>query len=202
MSDEGQAANDFAFLFELSEALEEIDSALTDVGRDDDPEPVLWISLGEIVAHLCRAWHTRTLSAEDLLNESQEEFETRQVSVPNWGRRLRLVGIAERHPAIELHLSRKEINRDTVCAYLRAAEDALRALLAHLDADRGDYCDIRGLESAFASVLRNLCLAWHLRNLSGPEITSADPDAVQKLGCWLPPWRWNFRIIPVEMLGE
>jgi len=105
--------------------------------------------------------------------------------------------LAASHPAIDARVSRQEINRETVCACLRAAQAAVQALMAEFESGRFDSYDMFLLGDEFEPVLRNLCLAWYLRYLSAAEISSLDPTSLQELGSWLPSWQWNYRVIPL-----
>jgi hypothetical protein len=106
-----------------------------------------------------------------------------------------LVGITASHPAIDPRLSRQQIDRDTVFTYLRAAEVALLIFMSAVESGQFNSCDISSFGSGFEPVLRNLCLARHLRYLSGAEISSLDPTAIKELESWLPPWQPNLRLI-------
>ncbi|GAB6188232.1 hypothetical protein JCM17478_37340 [Thermopirellula anaerolimosa] len=177
--------------FQLNEALDAIRSAQ----RHEDPDPAIWVSLAEVVAHLCLAWHRRRLGPHELIKETQEQFEVKSTSVPNWGGQFRLVGFTASHPAIDRQSARGTIDQETVRAYLKAAEAALEGLMRDVLAGRFDSCDISVLEREFEKVLRNLCLAWHLRYLRSEEVASLDPMAIWELGYWLPPWQWNLRLV-------
>ena len=120
MCSRGAIINRYTMAFHLNEAMEAIHAAL----RNEDADPAIWVSLAEILSHVCLAWHRRRLGPDEVAKESQEEYELKAVSVPNWGGRFRLVEFAASHPAIDPRLSRRKIDRDTVFTYLHAAEVA------------------------------------------------------------------------------
>jgi hypothetical protein len=194
MCSRGAIINRYTMAFQLNEALEAIQAALT----NEDADPAIWVSLAEILGHVCVAWHRRRLGPGEVAKESQEEYELKAVSVPNWGGRFRLVEFSAAHPAIAPRLSRRKIDRETVCTYLRAAQVALQTLMGQVESGQFDSCDIASLENEFELILQNLCLAWHLRYLSGAEISSLDPAARKELGWWLPPWQGNLRFVPPD----
>ena len=70
--------------------------------------------------------------------------------------------------------------------------------MGQVESGQFDSCDIASLGSRFEPTLQNLCLAWHLKYLSGAEISSLDPSARKELGWWLPPWQWNVRLVPLD----
>jgi hypothetical protein len=183
--------------FQLNEALEAIESTLKYIASGEDANPASWVFLAEILGHLCLAWHRKQIGPDEVMKESQEEFELKIVSVPNWGDHFRLVDITASHPAIDPRFSRQNINQDTICTYLFAAKAALQNLMGKVESGQLDSCNLSSFGNEFEPILHNLCLAWHLRYLSGDEISSLDPTAVKELGWWLPPWQWNFRLIPL-----
>lgn len=197
MDNHGATINRSTVAFQLNEALESIHSTHSTL-RGEGAEPAIWVSLADILGHLCLAWHRKRLGPDEVTKESQEEYELKSDSVPNWGGRFRLVGLAASHPAIDFRLSRGKIDRDTVGTYLRAAEAALQNLMRDVETGQFDSRDISLLEAGFEPILRSLCLAWHLRYLSSDEISSLDPTAVNELGWWLPPWQWNLRLVPPD----
>jgi hypothetical protein len=194
MCNHGADFSRYAVAFQLNEASEAIRSTL----RDEDADPAIWVFLAEILGHLCLAWHRKRLGPDEVTKESQGEYELKSVSVPNWGERFQLVGFAASHPAVDPRLSRRKVDQDTVRGYLRAAEEALQSLVREVESDQFDPRDVSSLGNEFATILHNLCLAWHLRYLSGPEISSLDPTAIEELGWWLPPWQWNLRLVPAD----
>jgi hypothetical protein len=184
--------NRYTIAFQLNEALEAIRSTIGDPAVN----PALWVSLVEILGHLCLAWHRRESGPDALASESQEEYELRADSVPNWGGRFRLVEFAASHPAIDAFTSRGSVNRDTVNHYLQAAHVELQALLDNVMNGRFDRHDATCLAEGFVPILRNLCLAWHLRSLSQSEINTLQPSAIEDLSWQLPRWQWNLRLVP------
>jgi hypothetical protein len=202
MCNQNNIVNRYTVAFQLNEALEAIVATLHCASegeyREFTDEWGFVVRLGDILDHLCLAWHRKRLGPHDVTKESQEEYELKTVSVPNWGERFRLVEIAALHPAIAPRLSRQKIDQDTIRTYLRAAEAALQNLMGKVESGQFDSCDVSLLGNEFEPILRNLCLAWHLRYLSGAEISSLDPTAIKELGWWLPPWQWNLRLIPSE----
>ena len=187
--------NRYTVAFHLNEALDGIHAAL----RDEDPDPVMWIDLAFILGHLCLAWHKRRFGPNEVMEEeTQEEFELRARSVPNWGGRFRLVELFERPPGIDLRLSRHEIDRETVRTYLNSAEAAVQDLIRRVVAGDFDAGDISLLGREFEKVLTKLCLAWHLRYLTAEEIASLDPTAIKELEYLLPRWEWDLRLVPPE----
>ena len=200
MCNQAEAINRYTVAFQLNEALEAIRFTLRDTETDEDANPAIWVFLADILGHLCLAWHRRRMGPDELMRESQEEFELKTVSVPNWGGHFRLVEIATSHPSIDLRLSRQKIDKDTICTYLRAAEAALQNLMGKVESGQFDSCEISLLGNEFEPILRNLCLAWHLKYLSSEEISSLDPAAIKELGSWLPPWQLDLslHLIPLE----
>jgi hypothetical protein len=202
MCNPGDTFNRYTVAFQLNEALEAIGATLHHASegeyQDVADEWGFVVRLGDILDHLCLAWHQRRMGPDEVTKESQEEYELKTVSVPNWGGRFRLVEIAASHPAIDARLSRQKIDQDTIRTYLRAAEMALQNLMGKVESGLFDSCDVSSLGNEFEPILSNLCLAWHLRYLSGEEISSLDPAAIKELGWWLPPWQWNLRLIPSE----
>lgn len=183
--------------FQLNEALHAIHSARSRL-RDEHTEPAIWVYLADILNHLCLAWHRKRLGPDELTRESQQQYELKSISVPNWGGRFRLVRFAASHPAIDLQLSRGKIQRNTVDSYLGAAEAALHKLMREVETGRFYSCDTSLLGQEFECILHNLCLAWHLRFLSSDDISSLDGTGINELACWLPAWQWNLRLVPPD----
>jgi len=198
MCDHNAIIDRYTVAHQLNEALNAIEFMRKDVENGEDADPAMWIFLASILDNLCLAWHRRFYGPDDIRKESQEDFELKTVSVPNWGGRFQLVEIAASHPAVDLQLSRQKIDQDTVFAYLHAAEDALTNLLSKVENGLFDSCGTMSLGSGFEPILENLCLAWHLRYLSCMEISKMDPTAKMELASWLPRWQWNLRLIPAE----
>jgi hypothetical protein len=189
--------------FQLNEALLAVIALLRDLEagkyRRGPDEWGLAVSLTFIVDHLCLAWHQRWMGPDEVMKESQEERDLRAVSVPNWGGRFKLVDIAHVHAGIDSSVRRRgTLNASTIGTYLRAAEVALRDLAAKIAAGDLDYCETESLGNGFEPILRNICLAWHLRYLSPTEVSSLDPMTIQDLAGWLPPWQWNTRVVSME----
>jgi hypothetical protein len=182
--------------FQLNEAIEAIESTLGDIAEDTDP--AIWVCLADILGHLCLAWHRKQIGPDEVMKESQEEFELKKVSVPNWGMHFQLVEITASHPAIDPRLSRPKINQDTIYAYLHAAEETLQNLMGKIESDQLNSSNLSLFGNEFEPILHNLCLAWHLKYLSGEEISLLDPTAVNELGWWLPTWQWNLHLIPMD----
>ena len=85
MSNRDETINRYTVAFQLNEAFQAIEFTLREIGRGDDADPALWVFLGDILDHLCLAWHRRRLGPDEVMNESQEDYELKTVSVPNWG---------------------------------------------------------------------------------------------------------------------
>jgi hypothetical protein len=198
MCNQAEAINHYTMAFQLNEASESIHSILMDIERGEDADAAMWVSLADILGHLCLAWHRRRMGPDRVMKENQEEYEQRAVSIPNWGNSFQLVELAASHPAIAHCMSRRRINQDTVCRYLRAAESELQHLMGKIESGECDSGDISVLGSRFGPILHNLCLAWHLRYLNSVEVCSLAPTAIQEIGCWLPKWQWNLCLIPLD----
>lgn len=198
MRNQPENINRHTVAFQLNEALETVGSTVRDACNglylEDALGAELAVMLGHILGHLCQAWHRRQMGPDDVVKESLEEFNLNATSVPNWGGHFQLVETATSHPAIDFFLSRQKIDVDTMCVYLLAAEVALQALIEKIDSGQFDSCDISLLGNEFELVLCNLCLAWHLRYLSGDEVSSLDPTIIDELRSWLPSWQWNLRL--------
>jgi len=196
MSDKTETINRHTVAFQLNEALEAIDSTIRSMERGRVADLAIWVLLGEVLDHLCLAWHRKRLHPEEVMQESQEDYELKAVSVPNWAERFRLVDLATTHPAIDPRLSHRKIAGDTVCTYLRTAEMPLRNLIRKIGSGEFDSCEVESLGDEFVPILRSLCLAWHLRNLSDVEICSLDRRVINEVGSWLPRWKWDYRLVP------
>jgi len=198
MQNSGESINRYTVAFQLNEALQAIAFTLQEIEHGKDTDPAIWVFLGDILNHLCLAWHRRRFGPDEVAQESREEYERRSVSVPNWGGRFRLVEFTASHAAVAPHLPRRKIDRSTAGKYLREAEVTLQNLVGKIEAGQLDVCDTSTLADNFEPVLCNLCLAWHLRYSSGEEISSLDPSAINELRSWMPPWQWNIHLIPAR----
>ena len=158
MSNQNNTLNRYAVAFQLNEALEAIRSTLGDTEGDKDENPAIWTDLAEILSHLCLAWHRKQIGSDEVMKENQEEFELKAVSVPNWGKRFRLVEMAASHPAIDPRLSRQKIDQNTICAYLRAAETALQDLMGNVESGQFDSCNVSLLGNEFEPILATYVL--------------------------------------------
>lgn len=96
---EQKSVNRSAICFELREARNAIDALITEIqlGKHDEDENLSPLSylFGHIQSHLCRAWHSKWMSDEDLDTLSKDEFNEMSDSVPNWTISLKLVDINE-----------------------------------------------------------------------------------------------------------
>jgi hypothetical protein len=177
--------------------LQAIAFSLREIEHGEDKDPAMWVLLGNILDHLCLAWHRRRLGPDEVLQENQEDYERKAVSVPNWGEQFQLVEFTALHPSIEQLVSHRIIDRKTVGKYLRDGEAALQNLMGKIETGQLDACDTTTLADYFKPILYKLCLAWHLRFLSSADVSSLDPKVINDLGFWMPPWQWNLHLVPV-----
>ena len=73
--------------FALGGALVHLESLVSDLrenrlGSDDAPE--LAVELGHILDHICDAWNTREMTAEQIAARSHEDFLRHTDTVPNF----------------------------------------------------------------------------------------------------------------------
>jgi len=195
--------NKFTIGWQLSKALAALISADSKVDEYSEwtDEIRLGINLGFAIGKLCLAWHGRSVSPEEDIWETQDEFEILSSSVPNWGGRFKLVDAGALYAGIDPSVQRRRVlNKNTIHAYLRAAEAALRDFAGAVDAGGFDYCEAATLGSGFEPILHRLCLAWYLRYLDAAEISSLDPAVIEDLESWLPPSYWSpaFRLVSLE----
>lgn len=179
---------------QLGEVLDAIQFAETRC----DSDPALWVSLGEVLGHLCLAWHRRSLGPLQFFNGSDESYERLATTVPNWSGRCRLVPLASPHLAVPPEVNGRDINCDTVRAYLRRARTSANELRDKVDAGQFDKCNMKTLAREFEPILSYLCLAWHLRHLTDAEIASLSTQLLSELEAMLPVWRWNLRLVALE----
>lgn len=188
------AINRVAVAFQLNEALKAIhwtQSAL----RSEDPDLALWVDFADILNHLCLAWHRKRWGPEEVMKQSQDDYELQADSIPNWGGRFQLVDWVVSLPTVDLRVSRGTINPETVATYLTVAEAALQNLIRDIATDQSDHYDTSVLETQCELILRKLCLAWHLRHLTSVEISLLEPKVLQQLEGWVPPWDPTFRLV-------
>lgn len=96
---EPNTINREAVCFELEEAKNAINTLMEQVrAREHDADESLSplsVEFQHIVSHLCRAWHSKWMSDEDIDSLSQAEYDDMSDSIPNWGLSFRLVDIEE-----------------------------------------------------------------------------------------------------------
>jgi hypothetical protein len=88
-----------AVCFELIEARSAIDDLIAELklGKHDQVESLSSLAylFQHIENHLCRAWHSKWMSLEDLRNVSRMDYDEMSDSIPNWGLSFKLVGMDE-----------------------------------------------------------------------------------------------------------
>lgn len=80
--------NRAAIASQLSEARIAIDAALQKVKQgayDDEAPAVMAIEFGEVLAHVCLAWHCKNMSDDEVMRQTAEEHERLSNTVPNFG---------------------------------------------------------------------------------------------------------------------
>ncbi len=73
--------------FQLSEALADLQRIVAELddgrmGPDDTPELAVW--LGQVLDHICKAWHARDLTLEQMAAVTQAVHERMCSTVPNF----------------------------------------------------------------------------------------------------------------------
>ena len=202
MCDHTKTINSFMMAFPLGEALDATGFTIRDLSAGKysgaSGDAGLAIGLAHILGNICVAWHRKMMVPDEVLSESQAEYEEKIISIPNWGGSFQLVDNTTSHPAIDFQLHRQEIAQDTVNKYLCTIEVALRSLVDKVEHGQFDKYCVKSLSLEFEPLLRNLCLAWHLRYVSNEEAAFLDPAVVTEIGTWLPCWEWDFCLTMVK----
>ncbi len=87
-----------AVLFQLREAIAHLETFCEEIEQgehDESSEMPLSIDFAHILSHLCRAWHFKWMSDEDIDALTQEEWDLTYDSVPKWNLDARLVEMDE-----------------------------------------------------------------------------------------------------------
>jgi hypothetical protein len=205
LQDQSDSFGRFEIGASLGEALQALNGTLRDLSEGKyhvaSDEMHLLIDLSLVLNKLCVAWHRRTSTYDEVVRESQEDYEAMTTKIPDWGGRFTMVESGVMHGGIPNSVyCRMSMDTQTIGDYLRAAEVALRDLMEMIERVKFDPSDIDSLGSQFAPVLSNLCLAWHLRYLTPAEVSALEATTIDEIGHWIPPWQWlNVRLIPQDM---
>ncbi len=153
------------------------------------------VDLSHTLSHLCLAWHRRKMEPEETMTETQEEYEEKAVTIPNWGHQFSLTEYWESHHDVNQY-QHDNIMPRTVSKYLSTAKKSLQNFLTFVDKGQYDQCEASSFSGAFVPIVKNLCLAWHLRYLTLDEVTHLDSVTIAEIGTWLPKWQWDYRLCP------
>jgi hypothetical protein len=167
---------------------------------DESGDYAFLIELTFVFDHLFRTWHLRKISPNEFLNESQEDFEEMTSTIVNWGGVFRLVEIKDinRSPLFSICRTDDPWYAETSVAVLRRAEGILQNMISSLENGRTKALDLSGLKQDFASVLRNICLAWHVRHCSPEEFAGLLRTKRETLETTIPKLYYRYRLVDAE----
>ncbi len=185
--------------FEIHEAIDGVASALKFVRSDefdDDSDMALSVWLYHVLDHLCFAWNGRAMGGDELLKQTQEEFDEMTFNIPNWTGAFRIMELTE----LKAQTSRLDnlLNGNAICHYLILAERELRELLLDIDRVRVDAGSLARLEEGLALVLQRICLAWHVRRMSVAGVEQTESDAECVFATAIPAWDSRYRLRTIE----
>ena len=165
-----------AMLHQLTCAVQDISSIIAEVarGKNDDCESYdFGVTLSVLLDHLCLTWHEKWMSDEDIDRMVDDSVHARMsISVPNWGKFFRLVNMCSFK---EMDMRGKTIpaatiNRGIVTCHLNRMANEIERICEEISGRRLEKLACFDMSCGFVPIMKEFCLAWHLKWLNDEGI--------------------------------
>ena len=189
---------------DLAEALEDLDRVsdlLTScpIPCEAGCDAGIAVYLEHVLDHLCRSWHRRRATMNELESESQEHFELLCQSVPNWESRFSLVEIPYtlNYDTESRIIFNAEFGPASLSSELIEARRPLEALLS--EASHAEFSTNEvALEHALAELLSGICRGWHLSHIEPEDVPLLNAERLTRISGAIPHWNWFRKIVPTQ----